>query len=313
MRQPFTVIVVVLCLAACRADEERLGNPGHALTAEEMSIEAPPDRISSVPDPIDELFGPEASAMPEPAPVAVDYADATELELRVVSETAYLNERRETVLDLLERDMAYVTLVVETSDGAPVRNAEATFELAGSSRVVPMSEHERSNAFGLLEFGVVGGKMNSETLKITVGQQSVDLRLNVISLEAAGYAGFDDTQGGLRWEQLMAARLKFDADGRASAEFPDAIAAMDGEPVRLIGFMMPLEPEQLQKHFLLTSNPPNCFFHVPGGPAGAVEVFAETGIAASWEPVLLEGRFETVQNNEMGVVYRLHQAREISQ
>ena len=67
-----------------------------------------------------------------------------------------------------------------------------------------------------------------------------------------------------------------------------------------------------QRRFLLTSNPPGCYFHIPGGPAGAVEVFAAEGIEASMNPFVLEGRFEPQQNSETGVVYQLHDARLIS-
>ena len=72
---------------------------------------------------------------------------------------------------------------------------------------------------------------------------------------------------------------------------------------------MPLEPALKQRRFLLTANPPSCFFHLPGGPAGAVEVFASEGIEASWDPVVLEGRFEPQRTSKAGVVYRLHEAR----
>lgn len=71
---------------------------------------------------------------------------------------------------------------------------------------------------------------------------------------------------------------------------------------------MPLDPDLKQHRFLLTSNPPSCFFHIPGGPAGALEVVSRTGIEASWDPILIEGRFETLQTDEYGVIYRLHDA-----
>lgn len=77
----------------------------------------------------------------------------------------------------------------------------------------------------------------------------------------------------------------------------------------LTGFMMPLDPNMQQKHFLLTSNPPSCFFHVPGGPTGAVETLAPDGVEVSWNPIVLEGRFEPQETSEIGVVYRLVDAR----
>ena len=81
--------------------------------------------------------------------------------------------------------------------------------------------------------------------------------------------------------------------------------------VKLSGFIMPLDPDIEQRHFLLTSNPPSCFFHIPGGPAGAVEVFASEGIEATWNPVVIEGRLETLDTGEYGVIYRLQDARAV--
>ena len=58
----------------------------------------------------------------------------------------------------------------------------------------------------------------------------------------------------------------------------------------------------------MTSNPPSCFFHIPGGPAGAVEVLAKTPIDVVWDPIVLQGRFEIVESGSSGALYRLHDA-----
>ena len=105
----------------------------------------------------------------------------------------------------------------------------------------------------------------------------------------------------------MGARIRY-RDDSVSVEFPEAVQVKSGEQVKLSGFMMPLEPDLKQRRFLLTSNPPSCFFHIPGGPAGAVEVLASEGIEATWDPIVLEGRFEMLGTDEFGVIYRLHDA-----
>ena len=40
-----------------------------------------------------------------------------------------------------------------------------------------------------------------------------------------------------------------------------------------------------------------------------MEVLAQDGIEASWDPIVIEGRFEPLETSETGVVYRLHDAR----
>lgn len=298
-----TMLAVPLLLAGCR--REQAPEASGELTAEELTAEA---SATTAPEPTTDAISIGVAPAAEPDRTPVDAAQVNSVMLRILSETAYLNERREYMLDILERDMAYLTLVVEDEDGRPVRGATPRFELTGSSRVLPIGPGDVTDDTGWFEFGVIGGQMGSERMRVTVKDRSLDIRLNVISLAAAGYAKLDEIEGGLRWEQLMQARLNFDDRG-VLAEFPADIAAHNGKQVKLIGFMMPLEPEERQKHFLLTSNPPSCFFHIPGGPAGAVEVFTKKGIEASWDPIVLEGRFETVQHNELGVIYRLHDAR----
>lgn len=301
-----------LLLQGC---ERKAGAPAPAgLTAEERAVEAPATGTISTTTHDSFAQAPDTTATADPPAELppVDAKNAGPVLLDLMAETAYLNEHQQYVVDLLERDMAYLTIVLRNRDGAPVRGAELQYKISGSSRLVQIRENPLTDDSGWAEIGVTGGKMGSDKLTVSYKDRSLDIVLNVISLKAAGYAGFDESKGSLRWDALMKARLRFGADNKVAADFPTDITAQNGKIVKMIGFMMPLEPEQTQKHFLLTSNPPSCFFHIPGGPAGAVEVFASKGIAASWDPILLEGRFETVQGNELGVIYRLRDARVVS-
>lgn len=275
-----------------------LDNPG-TLTDSELTVQAPID-LSGTP------YADSEPAEPPPQPIAADKAAAVRLEF--MSETGYLDERRRYVVDLLERDLAYMTVQVQTPDGRPVIGAKPKLEIVGSSKLTAVDAGETTDDSGMMSFGIVGGKMGSDRVTVSYRDQRLEMLVNVISLKAAGYPGLDEVSGALRWENLMQARLRF-TDDRVQADFPQDIAAQNGKTVKLVGFMMPLDPEEKQKHFLLTSNPPSCFFHIPGGPAGAVEVFADKGIEATWDPLVLEGRFETVKHSEMGVIYRLHKAR----
>ncbi|HEY1076735.1 MAG TPA: DUF3299 domain-containing protein [Fontimonas sp.] len=301
------LLLTILGLQAC--DRPTDPPPASTLTAAELAAEP---KAPSTPAP--------AAADADIAPVSappdsvepVDAADAGPVLIELMSETAYFNEQRQYVVDLLERDMAYMTFVLRTDEGRPVRGAQLKYDISGTSRIVPIGENAMTDDSGWVEIGVIGGKMGGDKLTVTYGERKLEVLINVISLKAAGFAGLDESAGSLRWEQLMKARLRFAEDNKVTADFPADVAAQNGKTVRLIGFMMPLEPEREQKHFLLTSNPPSCFFHVPGGPAGAVEVFAAKGIEASWDPLLIEGRFETVEGGELGVVYRLRDARVVS-
>ena len=49
------------------------------------------------------------------------------------------------------------------------------------------------------------------------------------------------------------------------------VKALDQKKQRLQGFMMPLDPGEQQRHFLLSSVPLTCSFCTPGGPESMVE------------------------------------------
>ncbi|MDP3616267.1 MAG: hypothetical protein Q8R49_00360, partial [Rhodoferax sp.] len=77
---------------------------------------------------------------------------------------------------------------------------------------------------------------------------------------------------------------------------------------RVQGFMMPLEPGEKQKHFLLSSVPLTCSFCVPGGPESMVEVFTKTAVKYSLEPVTVEGKFAVLEDDPYGLYYRITDA-----
>lgn len=253
----------------------------------------------------------QAQAPFEAALTAVDEADVSETRIEVLAESGYVDEQGRYVVDLLEQDLAYFTLRLETAAGRPVVGATPAFSVEGTSQLrqpAEVSSRPTTDEYGVVEFAVVGGRMGLDRVKVTLGTASAEIVVNVISLQAAGFPTPPVVDGGLRWEDLMQARVRYDDTGLV-AEFPAAIAARAGHTVKLSGFMMPLEPDLTQRRFILASNPPSCFFHVPGGPAGAVEVFVRQGIAVTWNPVILEGRLEPQDRSEVGVVYRLRDAR----
>lgn len=277
------------------------------LSDDELALDVPLDAFDGTPYADPDLAPLEEIEIKPPVPVA----DAGPVTIRILSERGYENADRQHVVDLLERELAYLAVKFETADGNPVSGARLKWTLKGSSRVTEVSSaglDAPSDDSGMVEFGVQAGSMGADELTVSLGEAKKIVVLNVISLQAAGYASLDGIEGALPWNELMSARVRYTEDA-VQAEFPAAVAQHHRQPVKLAGFMMPLEPEEKQKRFLLTSNPPNCFFHVPGGPAGAVEVFAEKGIEPSWDPIVLEGRFETVPSSESGVIYRLRDAR----
>jgi uncharacterized protein len=77
---------------------------------------------------------------------------------------------------------------------------------------------------------------------------------------------------------------------------------------RIQGFMMPLEPGERQRHFLLSSVPLTCSFCVPGGPESMVEVKSKTPVRYTLEPVTVEGNFAVLKDDPYGLYYRITDA-----
>ena len=90
--------------------------------------------------------------------------------------------------------------------------------------------------------------------------------------------------------------------------FNDAQKGMDKTVQRFQGFMMPLDAKATQTHFLLTSVPLTCSFCIPGGPESMIEVKAKTPVRYSMEPVVVEGKFTVLTNDQYGLYYRVVEA-----
>ena len=84
--------------------------------------------------------------------------------------------------------------------------------------------------------------------------------------------------------------------------------ALNQKTQKVQGFMMPLEPGERQRHFLLTSVPLTCSFCLPGGPESMIEVRTKTPVKYSLEPVVVEGKFLVLSDDPYGLYYRITEA-----
>jgi len=111
----------------------------------------------------------------------------------------------------------------------------------------------------------------------------------------------------LPWSLLTSVKTKNEKN-RILPVFNSDQMALNQKTQRIQGFMMPLEPGEKQRHFLLSSVPLSCSFCVPGGPESMVEVKTRTPVKYSLEPVVVEGRFLVLNDDSYGLYYRLTEA-----
>ena len=109
------------------------------------------------------------------------------------------------------------------------------------------------------------------------------------------------------WSVLTDVKTKAEKN-RILPQFNATQVALNQKSQRVQGFMMPLEPGEKQKHFLLTSVPLTCAFCTPGGPESMVEVKTKTPVKYTLEPVTVEGRFLVLNDDSYGLYYRMTDA-----
>ena len=109
------------------------------------------------------------------------------------------------------------------------------------------------------------------------------------------------------WSLLTDVRTRTEKN-RVLPVFGGPQMALNQKTQRVQGFMMPLEPGEKQRHFLLSSVPLTCSFCLPGGPESLIEVKTKTPIAYTLDPVVVEGRFAVLADDPYGLYYRVTDA-----
>jgi uncharacterized protein len=111
----------------------------------------------------------------------------------------------------------------------------------------------------------------------------------------------------LPWPLLTAVKSRTEKN-RVLPLFQADQLALDGKVQRVQGFMMPLQPGERQRHFLVSAIPLTCAFCVPGGAESMVEVRTRQPVAYTQEPVVVEGRFSVLKDDPTGIFYRMTDA-----
>jgi len=109
------------------------------------------------------------------------------------------------------------------------------------------------------------------------------------------------------WDTLAQVSVTRQKD-RFVAQFSRQILALDKREVKLKGFMMPLERGLAQKHFLLTMEPPDGDFCMPGNAEQFAEVLAKEPVKVPSDAIVVSGTFSLVEDDSGGLLYRLTDA-----
>jgi len=89
-------------------------------------------------------------------------------------------------------------------------------------------------------------------------------------------------------------------------QFPIRVSALDGHPVSVRGFMVPLTGGSSHTRFILSANPVSCPACQSPGPSGMIHVHSQTPLGETQEPMLLTGTLRL--RPQEGLFYRLDRA-----
>ncbi|HYD96453.1 MAG TPA: DUF3299 domain-containing protein [Noviherbaspirillum sp.] len=120
-----------------------------------------------------------------------------------------------------------------------------------------------------------------------------------------------EIKGVVSWDTLAKVK-QIKTKDRILPEFSKEITALNDKEVKVQGFMMPLEPGEKQKHFLISLSPQACSFCLPAGPEGVIEVKSKTPVKFTFDPVILSGKMTVLKDDPMGLYYRLNDAAPVS-
>jgi uncharacterized protein len=152
--------------------------------------------------------------------------------------------------------------------------------------------------------------MSRFALTAILAVSSLLLASNALPLQAqtlpdhVQQAMLPDVKGVVSWSLLVKTTIR-KTNGRLGPYFPDDVRALHGKIVKVQGFMLPLETGELHSRFLISAFSPSCPFCLTAGPETMIEVKLRSPVKYSLDPVLFEGKFETLDNDPGGVFYRL--------
>lgn len=124
------------------------------------------------------------------------------------------------------------------------------------------------------------------------------------------FAPLQDRADVLPWSVLTSTKAKA-VRNKMVPVFKAEVLALDNKGLRIQGFMVPLDPGEKQKHFLLSAVPVTCPFCVPGGPESMVEVKTRTPVKYSFNVIVVEGQFTVLRDDPLGLYYRITDAAEV--
>jgi len=220
-------------------------------------------------------------------------------------------------MSMVVGDNLFVSLLAEDSAGNPVSGATVRIQSRQGNRI--STDDGRSDKDGWIHADITAVKPGEDLVSFQIGERDTQLRLSIVGEQeqlppTLGQLGQGQTltvdyPGALPWSLMSDVTPGKDF---APPSFGSRISEYDGKEVIMQGFMLPLENAERQGHFILSANPPHCYFCMPGGAESMVETFAAPPLSFSYDPVVVQGTLQLIRDDQaMGLYYRLRGVKQL--
>jgi hypothetical protein len=167
----------------------------------------------------------------------------------------------------------------------------------------------------VLAVGLAGGALAPAFALDPEGQQADPNLIDPRQIPSVHNTFYKVPEGTVSWDVLGALDVKSESLGLFktvfTVDYSPEVKGLDGQEVKLMGFIFPLEGKLMHERFLLTAWPPSCPFCLPAGPTQMVEVLCEEPVEFTDSAIMITGRFELLHDDPSGMHYRVHDARQL--
>ena len=126
----------------------------------------------------------------------------------------------------------------------------------------------------------------------------------------SAFKPLDEREGVVSWKLLGSVTTKVDKK-KIVPQFPTELQALHQQKVKIQGWMLPLEPGDQQRHFLVSSVPTSCSFCVPAGPEGLIEVRTTKPVRYTLEAITVEGILAVLKDDPYGLFFRVVEGQQV--
>lgn len=126
----------------------------------------------------------------------------------------------------------------------------------------------------------------------------------------SAFKPLEEREGVVSWKLLSSVTTKVEKK-KLVPQFPAELQALHQQKVKVQGWMLPLEPGDRQRHFLLSSVPTSCSFCTPAGPEGLIEVRTSTPVRYTLEAITVEGLLAVLKDDPYGLFFRVVEGQQV--